>query len=215
MIKRRRERSSNAESARGNDLLKGISIGAALFVAKAERYSRPCQRAAATDPTYRPRDLWTYYAVKIPVGVDLQALTKALSTWPSVLFAYLEPPPVEPPTVNPADDPRSPNQAYLDPAPDGIDAEYAWALPAETVRANRSWIWSGVGPLTTKISRPRHDPISGINHLYFFHRTGVLGELGAVDNALGCVEIVPALSSVPCCEPVADGRRLQHVASHR
>ena len=34
-----------------------------------------------------------------------------------------------PPAVNPADDPRSVNQGYLDPAPDGIDAEYAWGFP--------------------------------------------------------------------------------------
>jgi serine protease len=40
--------------------------------------------------------------------------------------------------------------------------------------------------------------ISGINHSYFFHGTGVLGELGAVDNAVGCVGIVPALGSVRC-----------------
>jgi len=37
-------------------------------------------------------------------------------------------------TINPADDPRSGRQGYLDPAPDGIDARYAWRVPGGTGR---------------------------------------------------------------------------------
>ncbi len=39
--------------------------------------------------------------------------------------------------------------------------------------------------------------ISGINHSYFFQGTGVLGEVAAVDNTMGCVGIAPA-ASVRC-----------------
>jgi len=37
-------------------------------------------------------------------------------------------------TINPADDPRSGRQGYLDPAPGGIDARYAWRVPGGTGR---------------------------------------------------------------------------------
>ena len=157
------------------------------------------RRAVAGDPTYRPPDLLAYYAVKVPLGVDPETLTKALSSWPSVLLAYLEPPPVEPPAVNPSDDPRSPNQGYLDPAPDGIDAEYAWGFAGgdgagqSLVDLEWGWTFNHEDLVAHGISL-----ISGINHSYFFHGTGVLGELGAVDNTVGCVGIVPALASVRC-----------------
>src|SRR5687768_15983472 len=55
---------------------------------------------------------------------DLAAL---LRRWEIVEQAEPDAPAVDP--VAPADDPRSPNQGYLDPAPDGIDAEFAWGRP--------------------------------------------------------------------------------------
>jgi hypothetical protein len=118
------------------------------------------------------------------------------------LFAYLEPPPVEPPAVNPADDPRSPNQGYLDPAPDGIDAEYAWSFAGgdgagqSLVDLEWGWTFNHEDLAAHGISL-----ISGINHSYFFHGTGVLGELGAGDNAVGCVGIGAASSIAPHTRP--------------
>ena len=178
---------------------KGISIEPLFASKKRSDILGLVRRAAAADPTYRPRDLSTYYVVKVPVGVDPQALAKALSSWTSVLFAYLEPPPVEPPAVNPVDDPRSPNQGYLDPAPDGIDAEDAWGFlggdGAGQSLVDLEWGWTFNHE---DLAAHGITLISGINHSYFFHGTGVLGELGAVDNAVGCVGIVPALGSVRC-----------------
>src|SRR4029453_8232234 len=60
--------------------------------------------------------------------LDLQALARSLRSWPSVKTAYVDIPAVDP-VVNAGDDPRSSNQGYLDPSPDGIDAEYAWGFP--------------------------------------------------------------------------------------
>ena len=178
---------------------KGITIEPLFTSKKRSDILGLVRRAAAADPTYRSPDLLSYYAVKVPVGVDPETLTKALSSWPSVLFAYLEPPPVEPPAVTPADDPRSPNQGYLDPAPDGIGAEYAWSFPggdgAGQSLVDLEWGWTFNHE---DLAAHGITLISGINHSYFFHGTGVLGELSAVDNAVGCVGIVPALGSVRC-----------------
>src|SRR5258706_272617 len=38
------------------------------------------------------------------------------------------PPPHGDPAVDPSDDPRFPDQGHLDPAPEGIDAEWAWGF---------------------------------------------------------------------------------------
>jgi hypothetical protein len=103
---------------------KGITL-TPLFTSKQPKDIHALvDRAMATDLTYRPTNFLTYFALSIPVGVDAEAVVKVLSGWASVAIVYVEPPPVEPPVVNPADDPRSANQGYLDAAPDGVDAEY-------------------------------------------------------------------------------------------
>jgi serine protease len=178
---------------------KGITLAPLFTSTKPEEINNLMERARALDSTYRPPDLLAYFAVSIPAGVDPEAVVKELSTWPSVALVYVEPPPVEPPVVNPADDPRSGNQGYLDPAPDGIDAEYAWGFPggdgAGQALVDLEWGWTfnheDLNALGITL-------ISGINNSYFFHGTGVLGELAAQDNTVGCVGITPSLASVRC-----------------
>src|SRR4030095_6222268 len=85
-------------------------------------------RAVQQDPTYRPPNLLAYFAVTIPAALDPEPVAMALSRWETVEVAYVQPGPVPPPVVNPADDPRAGNQGYLDQAPDGIDARYAWGV---------------------------------------------------------------------------------------
>lgn len=157
------------------------------------------RRGELTDPTYRAPNLLAYFAIQVPHEVDAEAVVKAISQWETVATAYVEPPPVEPPVVTPADDPRSVNQGYLDPAPDGIDAEYAWGFAggdgAGQALVDLEWGWTlnhedlaALGPTL----------ISGINYGYFWHGTAVLGEVCAADNTVGCVGIAPALASARC-----------------
>ncbi|MBK8257927.1 MAG: S8 family serine peptidase [Polyangiaceae bacterium] len=156
-------------------------------------------RAVERDPTYRPRNLHAYCALHIPADAEPESMVKELSTWPNVEVAYVEPPPVEPPVVNPADDPREPNQGYLNPAPDGIDAEYAWGFAGgdgagqSVVDLEWGWTFNHEDLTAHGITL-----ISGLNNSYFFHGTGVLGEIAAVDNTRGCVGITPNLASIRC-----------------
>ena len=85
------------------------------------------RRAMKMDPTYKPAEFDAFVYVDASPETDLVTLVKTLLSWNSVQNAYIDqggPDPV----VNPADDPRFVNQGYLDPAPDGIDAEYAWTF---------------------------------------------------------------------------------------
>ena len=170
-----------------------------LLSFKPEQFAALTERARTQDSSFRATNLGAYFAVNLPPGMDAEALVKALSKWESVATAYVEPPPVEPPFVNAADDPRSANQGYLDPAPDGIDAEYAWNFPggdgAGQALVDMEWGWTFNHE---DLAAHGITLISGLNHSYYHHGSAVLGEIAAVDNAVGCVGITPALASIRC-----------------
>ena len=178
---------------------KGIALTPLFRSKKPDEIIDLVNRAVEADPTYRPPNFMAYFAVSIPAGVNPEAVAKVLSTWPTVTVAYVEPPPIEPPVVNAADDSRSINQGYLDQAPDGINAEYAWGFAGGDgtgqALVDLEWGWTFNHEDLAAIGITL---ISGINNSYFFHGTGVLGEVAAQDNMVGCVGITPSLASVRC-----------------
>jgi serine protease len=159
-------------------------------------------RAVELDPTYRPPPLERYFAIEVPTGTDPEALAKAIGAWRTVETAYVEGGPTPPPVVNALDDPRSANQGYLDAAPDGIDAEYAWPQAGglgfaggdgtgiRFVDLEQGWTLNHEDLAAAGITL-----ISGVSQAYFGHGTSVLGEIAAVDNTLGCVGIAPAVGA--------------------
>jgi serine protease len=155
------------------------------------------RRAMETDPTYKPADFGAFYYLDAPPETDLVALVKALLHWNSVQEAYIDQAGPDP-VVNAADDPRSANQGYLDPAPDGIDAEYAWTFVGgdgagqRFIDLEQGWTLNHediVAHGATLLHGTLLDSSRG-------HGTSVLGEVCAVDNAVGCVGIVPNIASV-------------------
>ncbi|SEL24053.1 S8 family peptidase [Nitrosovibrio tenuis] len=177
----------------------GITLEPLLFFKQPGQFAALTERARALDPTFRPVNLDAYFAINLQPETNAEDLVKALSQWDSVATAYVEPPPVEPPFVNAADDPRSGNQGYLDPAPDGIDAEYAWNFPggdgAGQALVDLEWGWTFNHE---DLAAHGITLISGLNHSFFFHGSGVLGEIAAVDNTVGCIGITPELASIRC-----------------
>src|SRR6266545_4403698 len=160
------------------------------------------ERAKATDRDYDPPNLLTYFMVDCPLGIDPNDLAKAFLGWASIEKAYYDPPGVDP--VAPDDDPQFGNQGYLDAAPDGIDAEFAWP------RADGSGFSGGDGAGIAVIDLEQgwtldHEDLiaHGATLLHGTlrdssrpHGTSVLGELCAVDNALGCIGIASGVASV-------------------
>jgi len=149
-------------------------------------------------------DLSVYYRVDA-ADDKLDALCKKLGTLPTVFAAYVKPaalPPVlrlamapspaEPPAGTPD---FSLRQAYLDPAPAGIDARYAWSRPGgggagvgiidiegewrfthEDLRANQGGVVGGTPPNDL---------------LWRNHGTAVVGTFGGDRNGLGIIGICP------------------------
>ena len=163
---------------------------------KADQIRALIKKARDTDPSYRPGPILQYFEVTCPNKCDIEALWKKLSAWSTVKTAWVSPIP-EPPPVMPNDDPRFPNQGYLDPAPAGIDAEYAWTVAGGDgtgqgfIDIEWGWTLNHEDLLDHGVTL-----LSGINNGYEGHGTAVLGEVAAVDNALGCVGIAPELDSV-------------------
>lgn len=162
-----------------------------------EKIQALVDRATEIDREYKPSNLLGYFVVDCPPGVDPQALAKALRSWPLVKTAYYDPPGEEP-VVNAADDPRAGNQGYLDPAPDGIDAEFAWGFDGGdgagigVIDLERGWTFDHED-LTAHGGALLHGTIRDESRA---HGTAVLGEICAVDNTLGCVGICPNVASV-------------------
>ena len=153
-------------------------------------------QAARRDPSYRAEPLDRFYYVDVPKAKDLEAVAKQLREWASVRSVEIEV--VGPdPLVNSADDPRATNQDYLDAAPTGIDARYAWTFTGgdgagqRVVDMERGWTFN-------------HEDLSAhgitlINGAVLdtsrAHGTSVFGEMIASDNTVGCVGIAPNVAS--------------------
>lgn len=170
----------------------------AVFEFESIELQKLIRRATELDPTYQPADFSSYYFVDAPHETDLRALELALRKWNNVDLVYIEHSGPDP-AVNASDDPRSTYQGYLDPAKDGIDAEYAWGFTGgdgagqRLIDIERGWTLDHED-LDAHAIAP---PLSGsIRDLSRSHGTSVLGVICAVDNALGCIGIVPNLKSV-------------------
>jgi hypothetical protein len=148
-------------------------------------------RAMALDPSYRPPNFSSFLTIGCPADTDPAEVLTRISRWQLVDEAFVDPGPTPPP-VTALDDPRSTNQGYLDAAPDGIDAEYAWTRPGGDgfgvgfVDLEQGWTLNHEDLVAAGITI-----ISGVNQAYFGHGTAVLGEVVAVDNTLGGVGIAP------------------------
>jgi len=162
-----------------------------------EKLRKLTERASQLDPTYRPVNFATYFYIEIDEIDKLEELAKELRSWPTIESAYVDRAGPDP-YVNPADDDRSASQGYLDPSPDGIDAEYAWGFAGgdgtgqSIIDLERGWTLSHED-LASHGATCLHGTPSDSSRA---HGTAVLGELCAADNTVGCVGIAPNIDTL-------------------
>lgn len=150
-------------------------------------------QARQVESTPLPSSFTSYYAIKCSRDVEPEQIANEIATWPNVEIAYVEGGPVQPP-VNPSDDPRSSSQGYLNAAPDGIDARWAWSSANGSgigfVDLEQGWTLNheDLGAANITI-------ISGLSQAYHGHGTAVLGEVVQVDNAIGGIGIAPGATT--------------------
>src|SRR5215212_10868173 len=87
-----------------------------------EQLRKMVDEATERDERYKAPNFLTWFTVDTPDKIRSEELARLLLSWELVEKAYPDAPPTDP-LVSPNDDPRFPNQGYLDPAPAGIDAE--------------------------------------------------------------------------------------------
>lgn len=140
-------------------------------------------RAAALPPFNR------YLLAELPDRATAEAAARRLHVLEEVEEAYVEAGPCPPP-VQPSDDPRSASQGYLDAAPVGIDARWAWGLAdgegVGFVDLEQGWTLNHEDLAAANVGL-----ISGVSAAYHGHGTAVLGQVVGVDNTLGIVGMAP------------------------
>jgi serine protease len=106
------------------------------------------------------------------------------------------------PVVNDADDDYAADQDYLDAAPTGIDARWAWTQPGGEgagvgiVDLEQGWFLGHEEFVTNAPQVIYGDNHDGINGYVGNHGSAVLGEMIAEDNAVGVVGVAPGVTSV-------------------
>ncbi len=171
----------------------GICIKKLFTSVEPERITGWVRKARYLDPAFQPPDFQNYFAIDCPHGIQLDALLNRILTFSSVEQAYMEYGPNFPPNSNSWKYMVGMNQGYLNAAPDGIDAKYAWHFSGgdgkgkvRFIDLEKGWILHheavNVGLL----------PDTGMNHgSYTDHGAGVLGIIMMQQNEMGGIGITP------------------------
>ncbi|QQR87307.1 MAG: S8 family serine peptidase [Flavobacteriales bacterium] len=146
------------------------------------------------------RSLSSYWRVDMRDDrLRLHDLVKILEQVKGVDHAYAELDGGDP-VVNDSNDTYAAQQTYLDAAPTGIDARWAWTQPngegtgVAVVDMEQGWFLGHEDlPSPTLIHGDNRDGIGGYKGN---HGTAVLGEIAGVDNARGIVGGAPSVASV-------------------
>jgi hypothetical protein len=170
-----------------------------LFGVSEAKLKEQATSFAATTGLNLP-DLTVYYQVQAP-DERLDEIAKKLAKLPEVEAAYVKPPAEpavlmmntmqpsleEPPTTTPDFTLR---QDYLNPAPTGIDALYAWSLPggrgAGVKIIDVEWAWNFQNE---DLTQNQGGCIAGSNTGDDNHGTAVLGEFSGDNNSYGITGI--------------------------
>lgn len=176
-----------------------VRLMPAVTALKPEEIEKLQRLAVERDPTYEPADFGLFFEAHSEKVEDLEEFAAALRRWPIMRSVEIEiggPPPV----VDASDDPLAVNQGYLDPAPGGIDARYAWTVTggdgAGQAVVDVEGGWELAHEDLTAHGATLIAGTNSTNLTWRRHGTSVLGEMCAVDNTVGCVGITPNVSSV-------------------
>ncbi len=152
------------------------------------------------------RSLSTYWKLDFRGNNDLlDQYINRLKNLPGIEKAYKEHTPSLP-TVDTLDDVLAIDQEYLDPAPVGVDARWAWSQTdcegAGVGFIDCEWGWNvNHEDLNTSTPTLIHNDNSygtggSFNEAWSNHGTAVLGEVVGTDNATGIVGIAPSVDYV-------------------
>jgi subtilase family protein len=180
---------------------KGIKIQRLITKLSPQSCSDLLNKAKQLDPAFHPHRFDTYFVVTFPPGVDHIEVKRVFDSWQTIEDAYIESGPTKPPQVNRMGSTYGARQYYLDPAPGGIDAAYAWTkqggdgagVGVQFVDVEQGWTIQPRFPYDHENLPPGISLIYGYNFNWFGHGTAVLSIVVGRDNNTGVVGITPKL----------------------
>ena len=179
-----------------NNNFSNINVSKLFTSLKPDKILEMVNTATKSDPNYKAPNFFTYFAIDCPDGMDTNNLLAELWKNKNIQYAYKQSGFTDPPTVLATNNRSSKWQKYLDPAPVGIDAKFAWNVNGGdgTGKVGFIDIERGWDLLHNDLPQPPIKLLSGENYDNFDHGTGVLGIILAQDNDTGCVGITPHIS---------------------
>lgn len=158
------------------------------------------ERRAAQSPFPPLRSLLDYWMVDARgSSAEIEKILEELARVPGIADAYPQPV-ADDPAANPGNDPYAAQQGYLDAAPDGMDARWAWTQPDSC--------GAGIGVTDMEQGwRLTHEDLQNANPTLIFndnlpssfnHGCAVLGVMVADDNTIGVIGMAPDAGPVRC-----------------
>ncbi|HEV8284478.1 MAG TPA: S8 family serine peptidase [Chitinophagaceae bacterium] len=176
-------------------LFPGIRIAKLFTSISAEEIIAWVNKAKRSDPEYQPPDFLSYYTIDCPHEIKRDELLPMLLSYKVVEQAYTQSGSFIAPPVNANRDPLNCDQGYLNPAPYGIDARYAWNFRGGDGDGNVRFIDMEQGWLLDHESISVETlPLTGINHSHHDHGAAVLGIIMMKDNVEGGIGITPKVN---------------------
>jgi hypothetical protein len=188
-------------------LFPGISINKLFTSLKPEEIIKWVIKARKSDTEYQPPDFLSYYTIDCLYEISKDKLLKKLLKNKNVELAYIETGTVFPPSVYANKNPLTIQQGYLNPAPTGINAKYAWNYKGgdgsgevKFIDIEQGWLLHHEDIVVKTV------PVTGINQTVFAdHGAAVLGVIMMRDNSVGGIGITPRVNGYVISQWRTDG----------
>jgi Subtilase family len=169
------------------NIFPGLEIRKLFTSIEPELITELTNRARNLDPDYMAPCFLAYFTIDCPAEKYSNEFLKILKMHTNVELAYVETGRAVPPSIDTAELSIDMHQGYLRPAPEGIDAIYAWNFEGSDGKGNLKFIdieqgWN-LDPENFSVGT---FPNSGINYQVFKdHGTAVLGVILMRENLAG------------------------------
>lgn len=177
----------------------GITIDKLFTSVEHNRILEKAERARQITPGYKPPAFLNYFSVRCPHAINADEVLNMLRNNEYIEMAYFESNPLPPPRINmgPGANPKSIEQGYLDPAPKGVNAKYAWKFnggagqgKVKFIDIEQGWFLGHEDIVDAKVKL-----FWGKNHEYQDHGAAVLGIILMQDNNKGGIGITPLVKA--------------------
>lgn len=191
-----------------------IAPGAAFFrliiAVTQEQIESIAAQAVRLDSDYKPPRFDRCYILLLPANASIEAVRDRLLRWEEAVEYAYPPPLLNLPNIT-GTNPCMNFQFYLDPAPLGVDARYAWMQNGgdgsgqEFTDIEGGWNLNNKQLCDAATGNPRVIRLSGtIQPAYVDHGNKSLGVVCATDDNFGCVGIAYNTSSLAVISHDAD-----------